>query len=241
MAAPVSDPIAAVVFDHLKKVGTATLASQLRKKGLRNVFIEGARPLSARARHVVGIAYTLRFIPMREDLSSTDILSDPDYPPRRAIEDIPPGHVLVVDCRGDQRAGVIGDILALRLQMRGVAGVVSDGPMRDVAQLTDMDFPIFCSGGASPATLSAHFGADLQCPIACGGVAVLPGDIIAGDEDGVLVVPRTLAAEVARDAVAQEELEVFLKLQIAAGRPTRGVYPADAATQAAYEEWRKQK
>jgi regulator of RNase E activity RraA len=175
---------------------------------------------------------------MREDLSRTEILSDPEYPPRKAIEDIPPGQVLVADCRGDLRAGVLGDILALRLQVRGVAGIVSDGPMRDIGQLAEMDWPIFCQGGAAPATLSVHLGADLQCPIACGGVAVLPGDIMVGDEDGVLVVPRSMAAEVARDGAEQEGLEVFLKQQIADGRATPGVYPANAATLAAYNEWR---
>jgi len=237
---PQLPPLDPAVLDQLKSVSTATLASQLRKKGVRNVFIAGAKPLT-RGRRLVGEAYTLRFIPMREDLSRTEILSDLAYPPRKAIEDIPAGQVLVVDCRGDRRAGVLGDILALRLALRGAAGVVADGPMRDAGQLAEMELPIFCAGGAAPATLSVHFGADLQCPIACGGVAVLPGDIMAGDEDGVVVVPRTMAADVARDAAEQEELEVFLKEQIAAGKPTAGVYPANAETLAAFETWRRQR
>jgi regulator of RNase E activity RraA len=227
-------PLLSTTVSNLREAGTASITSQLRKRGIRNIFIAGAKALNRDPRPFAGEAFTLRFIPMREDLSRSDILSDPDYPPRKAVEVTPRGEVLVVDCRGENRAGIFGDILALRLQLRGVAAIVSDGPMRDVAQLREMELPIYCNGAASPPTLTVHFGADLDCPIACGGVAVIPGDVIVGDDDGVVVVPRGLADEVARDALEQEELEVYLKAQIAAGKPIGGVYPADEATMAAY-------
>lgn len=232
-------PLSADTIDILKSVSTATITSQLRKRGIRNIFVAGAKPLNARPKPFVGEAFTLRFVPMREDLSQGAILSDPDYPPRKAIEAIPAGHVLVVDCRGDIRAGVLGDILALRLQVRGVAAVVTDGPMRDVRELREMELPIYCNGAAAPPTLTVHFGADLNCPIGCGGTTVMPGDIMVGDEDGVIVVPRSLADEVARDSREQEDLEIYLKQQIAEGRSTIGVYPASEATIEAYKASRR--
>lgn len=231
-------PVSAEILAALRKVSTATVSSQLRKRGIRNIFIDRARPLNPANCRFVAPAYTLRFIPMREDLSRPEILADPDYPPRRAIEAIPPGYALVVDCRGDPRAGVLGDILALRLQIRGAAAVVADGPMRDAAELAAMDFPIFCNGAAAPASLNVHYGADLECPIACGGVAVLPGDVLIGDADGVVVVPSALAAEISRDSTEQEILEIFLKQRIAEGRSTIGTYPPSEDTQRAYEAWR---
>ncbi|MCO5064602.1 MAG: ribonuclease activity regulator RraA [Rhizobiaceae bacterium] len=234
-------PLAENTIDVLKSVSTATITSQLRKRGIRNVLIVGAKPLNSTPRTFAGEAFTLRFIPMREDLSQGDVLSNPDYPPRKAIETVPPGHVLVVDCRGDVRAGVLGDILALRLQVRGVAAVVSDGPMRDVRELREMDLPIYCNGAAAPPTLTAHFGADLGCAIGCGGVAVMQGDVLAGDEDGVVVVPRDLADEVARDSREQEDLEVYLKSRIAEGNSIVGVYPPSEEILAAYRRERDTK
>ena len=227
------------VLQRLAGISTATLTMQLLKRGLRNCFIQGARALNPARCRFAAQAYTLRFIPMREDLSRVEVLGDPEYPPRKAIEDIPPGMALVIDARGDLGAGVIGDILAARLQERGVAAVVSDGPVRDVDEVAAGAMPVFCAGGAAPASLNVHFGADLQRPIACGGVAVIPGDVLVGDGDGVVVVPQAMAAEVARDGAEQERLENFLKQRVADGHPTIGTYPPNAETLQAYEAWKQ--
>lgn len=232
------DPLAPDILPALAKVGVATLSSQLRKRGLRATFLHGVRALNPTSCRFVGEAYTLRFIPMREDISKTELLSDPEYPPRKAIEAIPPGQVLVIDCRGKKGAGVAGDILVHRLKLRGVAALVTDGAVRDVEILLAMGFPIFCKGAAAPPSLALHYGADLQRPIACGDTAIFPGDILAGDPDGVVVLPRQLAGEIARDSGEQEMLESFLKERIAAGEPTIGTYPPDARTVAEYRAWR---
>lgn len=232
-------PLDGDVLEQLKGVSTGTVTMQLLKRGIRACFITGAKALDPDNARFVAEAYTLRFVPMREDLSDPRVLGDPDYPPRKAIEDIPPGQVLVVDCRGDQRAGSIGDILTLRLKQRGVAAVVCDGPVRDAKEVAATGLPVFCSGAAAPASLSVHFGADLQCAIACGGVAVFPGDVLTGDGDGVVVIPRALAAEVAAGALEQERLERFLKSRIAGGAPTIGTYPPNDETLQIYQEWLK--
>ncbi len=226
------------ILRQLAAVSTATVTMQLLKRGLRNCFIRGAVPLNTAHCRFAAEAYTLRFIPMREDLSQVEVLADPEYPPRKAIEDITPGLALVIDARGDPGAGVIGDILAARLQERGVAAVVSDGPVRDAAKVAGGLLPVFCAGSAAPASLNVHFGADLQCPIACGGVAVIPGDVLLGDSDGVVVIPAALAAAVARDGVEQEQLEDFLKQRVADGHPTIGTYPPNPETLRAYEDWK---
>jgi len=225
-------------LDDLREVSTATLTMQLLKRGLRSCFITGPRPLDAQNCCFVAPAYTLRFLPMREDLSTPDVLADPQYAPRKAIEDIPPGQAMVIDCRGEQGAGSIGDILALRLRQRGVAAVVSDGPVRDGIAVAETGLPVFCTGSVAPASLTAHYGADVQMPVACGGVSVFPGDILVGDNDGVVVIPRALVADVVPDAVEQERLETFLKSRIADGHPTIGTYPPNAETRAAYDAWR---
>lgn len=225
-------------LEALRGVSTATITLQLLKRGHRNCFIVGARPLNAAPRPFVAEAYTLRFIPMREDMSRPEVLGNVDYPPRKAIEAIPPGQALVIDCRGDLRAGVAGGILATRLRLRGAAAMVADGPMRDGAELAAMDFPVYCAGSAAPASIAVHFGAGLQEPIACGGAAVFPGDVVAGDADGVVVVPRALAPEIARDGAEQERLEAFLLRRIEAGRPIFGTYPPNEETLRDYEAWK---
>lgn len=238
MTDPQAEPLAPDTLATLARITTATVTMQLLKRGLRNVFMAGARCLTAGGPRLVGEAYTLRFIPMREDLSRPEVLGDPQYPPRRAIEEVPAGQVLVIDCRGDTTAGAVGDILVTRLKKRGVAGVVTDGPVRDAEGVAAVGLPIFCAGAAAPASLNRHFGADVQRPIACGGVAVFPGDVVVGDGDGVVVIPRHLADEVARDGAEQELLEEFLLLKVAEGRPTTGTYPPSAETRREYEAWK---
>jgi regulator of RNase E activity RraA len=233
--------LAAGTLERLCKIGTPTVTMQLLKRGLRNVYLRGVRPLAADTPALAGEAYTLRFIPMREDLSRPEVLGDPEYSPRKVIETTPAGQVLVIDARGETGAGVIGDLLATRLKERGVAGVVADGPVRDGARVAAVGLPVYCQGSAAPASLNAHFGADHDCPIGCGGVAVLPGDVIVGDGDGVVVVPRALADEVARDGCEQDLLEGFLKSRIAAGHPAIGTYPPNEETRRAYEAWRRER
>jgi regulator of RNase E activity RraA len=226
------------VLECLRSVSTATITMQLLKRGLRSCYIAGARPLGPETPHIAAEAYTLRFIPMREDLSEPKVLADPNYPPRRAIEDIPPGQIMVIDCRGVTTAGALGDILALRLKVRGVAGVITDGPVRDAAGVLETGLAVYCAGSAAPVSLGEHFGADVQRPIACGGVAVFPGDVVAADQDGAVVIPRALARAIAEAAPEQESLEDFLTRRIADGHPLIGTYPPNEDTLAAYEAWK---
>ncbi len=227
-------------LDLLRGVSAATVSMQLLKRGLKSVCMTGVMPLASGMRFAAP-AYTLRLIPMREDLGGPEILADPNYPPRKAIEDCPSGDALVVDCRGIQNAAMIGDILATRLKVRGVTAVVGDGPVRDAETVVRLGLPVFCSGACAPAGLARHFGADIGRPVACGGVAVFPGDVLIGDGDGVVVIPRDLADEVAVGASEQEALETFLQKRIADGFPIPGTYPPDDDTRRAYESWRVEK
>ena len=162
------------------------------------MFLQGIARLTHAGANLVGPAYTLRNIPSREDLDQLDVLEDPEHPQRKSIETVPPGHVLVIDCRGERGAACAGDILITRLMVRGVAGLVSDGPVRDSAEIAQMDIPIYCAGGSAPLNLVQHHATDANVPIGCGGVPVYPGDMMVGDAEGVVAIPRTLADEVAR-------------------------------------------
>ena len=226
--------------EQLKRVSTATLTTQLFKRGFRNVFMQGVAPIGPSVNgNLVGPAFTLRNIPAREDLDRLEVFADPEYPQRKGIETIPPGYVLVQDCRGEKSVASIGSILATRLKVRGAAGMVSDGPIRDSGVITAMGFPVFCAGASAPLNLVKHHSIDMNVPIGCGGVAVFPDDIIVGDVDGVVVIPRHLAVEVAAYAAEQEQLEDFITKLIQEGSPLRGTYPPDDATKAAYEEWKQ--
>ena len=233
----VPEPPAAATLDALRRLATATLSTQLLKRGVRTHYLNGVRPLDPAAARFAAPAFTLRCIPAREDKAVPEVWADRAYPQRAAIETAPAGWALCIDARGDARAGMIGDILALRLKKRGVAAVVTDGALRDTPVLAGMGFPAFCAAAAAPASVAAHFAADLQCPVGCGGAAVFPGDILVGDADGVVVLPRALAEEVARDGAEQERFERFAHERIAAGQPVFGTYPPDEATLAAYAEW----
>ena len=227
---------------HLKKISVATLCTQLFKRGLRNVYIQGiARLTEPAGGNMVGPAYTMRNIPAREDLDQISAFDNPDHPQRKGIESVPPGHVLVLDCRGETRVASGGQILTTRLKMRGAAGLVSDGPVRDSGQIAEMDFPVYTAGGSAPLNLIHHHAIDLNVPIGCGGVAVYPGDIIVGDDEGVVVIPQHLADEVARDAAEQEVMEAFLLERIEGGAALPGTYPPNAQTRAAFEVWRQER
>ena len=226
----------------LRKVSVATLCTQLFKRGFRNVFIQNiARLTEPSCGNLVGPAFTMRSIPAREDLDQISAFDNPDHPQRKGIESVPPGHVLVLDCRGETRVASGGQILTTRLMVRGAAGLVSDGPVRDSGQIAEMDFPVYCAGGSAPLNLIHHHAIDLNVPIGCGGVAVYPGDIIVGDEEGVAVIPQHLADEVARDAAEQEVMEAFLLERIQAGAALPGTYPPNTATRAAFEVWRRER
>ena len=227
---------------HLRKVSVATLCTQLFKRGFRNVYIQGiARLTDPSGGNMVGPAYTMRSIPAREDIDQISAFDNPDHPQRKGIESVPPGHVLVLDCRGETRVASGGQILTTRLMVRGAAGLVSDGPVRDSGQIAEMDFPVFCAGGSAPLNLIHHHAIDLNVPIGCGGVAVYPGDIMVGDEEGVALVPRHLADEVAADAAEQETMEQFILERVQGGAILRGTYPPNAETRAAFEVWRKER
>jgi regulator of RNase E activity RraA len=210
-------------LQQLKRASTATLTTQLFKRGLRNVYLQGVHRMSKSADNLVGEAFTLRYIPAREDLDHVGVFEDPEHPQRKAIEVVPPGQVLVMDCRRDTRAASAGSILLTRLQVRGAAGVVTDGGLRDSDTIAGMDYPVFGAGPSAPLNLAIHHAVDMNVPIGCGGVAVFPGDIVVGDAEGVVIVPAHLAEEVARDAAEQERSGV----RAAGGRRGRpgGTYP----------------
>jgi regulator of RNase E activity RraA len=227
---------------RLREVSTATLCTQLFKRGLRNVYIQGIKRLTTPSGgNLVGPAFTVRNIPAREDIDQLSAFDNPEHPQRKAIESVPPGHVLVLDTRGEKRVASGGQILTTRLKVRGAAGLVSDGPVRDSGEIAKMDFAVFCAGGSAPLNLIHHHAIDLNVPIGCGGVAVYPGDVIVGDEEGVVVIPAHLADEVATDAAEQEKLEIFLLERVQNGAGLPGTYPPNAVTRAAYEEWRKKR
>jgi regulator of RNase E activity RraA len=226
-------------LDLLRTVSTATLSTQLFKRGFRNVFIQGVSRLTkAPQGNLVGPAYTVRNIPAREDLDELAAFRNPDHPQRKSIEMIPEGHVMVVDCRRETRVASGGEILTTRLMKRGAAGFVSDGPVRDSAGIADLPFQVFCAGASAPLNLILHHAVDVNVPIGCGGVAVYPDDIIVGDDDGVVVIPRHLADQVASDAVEQEHLEVFILEQIRNGAKLPGTYPPSPEVEEAYRAWR---
>jgi regulator of RNase E activity RraA len=223
----------------LRGCSVATLSTQLFKRGLRNMVMQGVRPLAQGDAPMVGEAFTLRYIPAREDLDHVGVFADPEHPQRKAIETVPPGHVLVSDCRGDARAASGGSILMTRLKVRGVAGFVSDGGLRDSPEIAQLGFPVYFGGPAPLLNLARHHAVDMNLPIGCGGVPIYPGDVIVGDGEGVIVIPRPLAAEVARDAAEQERLEEFVIAEVRNGAPITGTYPPKEAALARYREWLK--
>jgi regulator of RNase E activity RraA len=221
-------------FRQLRSASTATLQTQLFARGLRNTFLFGVGPLNPAASRFVAEAFTLRYIPAREDLDVLDAFSDPEHPQRRAIESLGRGQALVMDCRGDGRAAGAGHILTTRLWRRGAAALVTDGSVRDSPQLRRMGFPVFTAAVSATTNLVHHHAVEFQVPIGCAGVAVFPGDVLVGDEEGVVVIPRMLAADIAEPAAEQERLEKFLLGRVQAGAALPGTYPPGAATLAAF-------
>jgi len=234
-------PLTKETRERLAACSSATLSTQLFKRGLRNQVLRGVSRLTPKAPTMVGEAFTLRNIPAREDFDHIGVNDNHEHPQRKAIEIAPPGSVLVIDCREDARSASAGGILVRRLEVRGVAGLVTDGGLRDTPDISQRAFPVYCKAPSAPISLLTQHAVESNVPIACGGVAVFPGDVIVGDGEGVVVVPRGVADEVAAQACEQEKLEEFVQLEIAAGRPLPGTYPPDAETRARYEAWRKQR
>jgi Demethylmenaquinone methyltransferase len=226
----IAAPLSAKARECLLFVSTATITTQLFSRGLRNASLQGLRASNASYQRMVGEAFTLRCIPAREDLDVLAVFQDYDHPQRKAVESVPPGGVLVVDSRRQGRAASLGHILATRLKMRGAAGIVTDGTVRDMEGFERLELPTFSSGAAATTNLAIHHVVDMQVPIGCAEVAVYPGDIMVGDRDGVVCIPRHLAEEVAQGAMEQEKIEAFILERIESGLPLRGTYPPNEAT-----------
>ena len=224
----------------LAKASTASVATLLFKRGYHNAYVQGALPLNPDIGTMVGPAYTLRYIPTRPDTDPLDAFREPDHPQRVAIEECPEGAVLVMDCRQDATAASAGSILLTRGQMRGIAGVVSDGGIRDARGAVALDMPVFAAKPSAPTNLTKHHAVDIGLPIACGGVAVYPGDIVMGDSDGVMIIPRHLADDVAVETIEMEQFEAFVLEQVNAGASIRGLYPpTDPTTLTRFATWKK--
>jgi regulator of RNase E activity RraA len=232
-------PISDETRTLLSRISTATLTSQLMARGLRNTFMQNVYRLTTGGGSMVGEAFTLRYIPSREDLDLMTVFENREHPQRKAVETIPPGHVLVMDCRQDKRAASAGSILITRMMVRGAAGVVTDGGLRDTPTIEELDFPVYCAARSAPTNLTRHHAMDINVPIGCGEVPVFPGDVIVGDREGVVVVPRHLADEVASDGYRQTLFEEFVTERVKGGQSIFGLYPPDPEMQAEFEKWRK--
>ncbi len=219
-------------------VSTATLCTQLRKRGFRsNYFLRDVAPQRPDLR-MVGQAVTLRYIPARDDLEPTGDYDNQTNIQRIAVEMVGPGDVLVVDARGETSAAVLGNILAARIAARGAAGIVTDGAFRDAPVIRSLDFPTYARGQNANLSNQLHFPSEINVPIACGGVAVVPGDVIVGDAEGVIVIPVAVADDIARDAAEQESRESFIFEKVKAGSSIVGVYPPNEETLREYERAR---
>lgn len=218
----------------LSGVSTATLTTVLLKKGLRNTWMRGTRPLRAGQPRRVGRAFTLRFVPAREDLATPESWASP-VSTRAAIEAMPEGCIAVVDAMGVTDAGIFGDILCARMSKRGVAALVTDGVVRDGAGVAGTGLPVWCQGVAAPPSVAGLTFVGWQQPIACGGVAVFPDDVVVVDDDGATLIPAALLAEVVAQAVEQERFEAWIMGEVERGAALPGLYPPDAANRARYE------
>ena len=224
----------------LKKVSTATLATALFKRGLRQQYLQNVQPLRVHGQSMVGAAFTLRYIPAREDLNGIEVFKDPTHPQRRGIEECPPGHVMVIDSRRDARAASAGGILVSRLAARGVAGIVTDGGFRDAQEIAALNIWAFHQRPSAPTNLTLHHAIALNEAIACGEAPVFPGDIMVGDGDGVICLPAHLADELADEATEMTAYEDFATERVRHGHTTRGLYPAtDTSNLALFATWRK--
>ena len=228
-------------IDKLKRVSTATIATCLFKRGLKNQFIQDVKPVSLGKPTMVGEAFTLRYIPAREDLNPIEVFKDPKHIQRVAVENCPKGAILVIDSRKDPRAASAGSILVTRLMVRGVAGIVTDGGFRDSAEIAHLDFPAYHNKPSAPTNLTLHQAIAINEPIGCGDVAVFPGDMLVGDEDGIMVIPSNIANDVANECLQMTLFEEFVMEQVNHGHSIIGLYPlTDEKKKAEFEEWKKE-
>jgi len=225
-------------IEILCKVTTATVTTILLKKGLRNVWLRGARPLRPGQPRLAGRAFTLRFIPAREDLATPESWSSPKST-RAAIESMPEGCIAVADAMRVDHAGIFGDILCARMTKRGVAGLVTDGAVRDLAGVVETGLPVWCQGAAGPPSIAGLTFVNWQEPIACGGVAVFPDDFIVADSDGVVLIPAALVDFVVEQGPEQEQLEGWIMQEVLEGASLPGLYPPDAESKKRYEATKK--
>ena len=223
--------------DILKGVSTATLTTILLKKGLRNVWMRGARPIRPGQPRLVGPAFTLRFVPAREDLATPASWASP-ISTRAAIEAMPEGCIVVADAMGVTDAGIFGDILCARMVQRKVAGLVTDGVMRDAAGVLGTGLPVWCDGVAAPPSVAGLTFVAWQEPVGCGGVAVFPDDIVVVDEDGAVLIPAVLLDAVLAEAPEQERMEGWIMTEVDRGMPLPGLYPMNEETRARYDAWK---
>ncbi|MCC8931985.1 ribonuclease activity regulator RraA [Rhizobium sp. 'Codium 1'] len=230
------DPILHAKF---MAVSTATLTTAMFKKGLRNIFLQGPQRLRS-GENMVGTAYTLRYIPAREDLDVLESFADRNNPQRKGVEECPEGAVFVIDSRGDASAASAGCILAARLQSRGCAGLVTDGGFRDSPEIAELEMPAYHVRPSAPTNLTKHHAVAINDPIGCGGVAVFPGDVMVGDNEGVVCIPRHLAEEIANEATEMTIFEDFVMEKVKEGASIFGLYPpTDPEIEGKYLEWRQ--
>ena len=221
-------------------VSTATLCTALFKRGLSHQFIQDVRPLNASLPNMVGEAYTLRTMPAREDLNTIEVFKNREHPQRKAVEECPPGAVLVIDSRKDARAASAGGILISRLMKRGVAGIVTDGGVRDSPEIAKMPFPAYHQRPAAPTNLTVHQAIDINVPVGCDDAPVFPGDVVVGDAEGVVVIPAHLADEVAAESVEMTVFEDFVQAKVMEGRSILGLYPpTDEQSRVDFAAWRQ--
>ena len=227
-------------LESLEQVSVATLATALFKRGLRNQVVQNVRPVAPKGKNMVGPAFTLRYMPAREDRNQLAEFKNPKHPQRHAIETCPTGHVLIMDSRGKADAASAGDILITRLMVRGAAGVVTDGGFRDAMQIGKLDFPAYHQRPSSPTNLTVNEAIEINGPIGCGEAPVFPGDIVVGDDDSVIIIPAHLADEVAAEAVEMSAYEDFVLEQVKAGETIIGLYPAtNEDVLEKFKQWRE--
>jgi regulator of RNase E activity RraA len=228
--------------DKLRSVSTATICTALYKRGFRNQMIQDVHALDSSKPTMVGEAFTLRYIPAREDLNPITVFQDRGHPQRKAVDECPPGAVFVIDSRKDARAASAGSILVTRLMKRGVAGIVTDGGFRDAAEIAKLSIPSFHHRPSAPTNLTVHQALDINVPIGCGDAPVWPGDVIVGDTDGCVVIPAHLADEIAEEAVEMTAFEDFVTEKVSEGRSILGLYPpTDEQSKVDFAAWRKSK
>ncbi|MGL4494540.1 MAG: ribonuclease activity regulator RraA [Beijerinckiaceae bacterium] len=233
-------PLSDSTREKLKKVSVATICTALYKKGLSRQFIQDVRPLNPSLGNMVGEAYTLRYMPAREDRNPISVFQNRAHPQRKAVEECPPGAVMVIDSRKDARAASAGSILVTRLMKRGVAGVVSDGGFRDAPEIAALQIPAYHSRPSAPTNLTLHEAIEINVPIGCGDAPVFPGDVIVGDGEGVVVIPAHMADDIAQEATEMTAFEDFVTEKVLEGRSILGLYPpTDPQSSTDFAAWRK--